>query len=238
MWLEHHKTLFENIVIIDYNSTDNSINICKSICPNATIINSRNKNFKASDVDQEVMDIENGIEGFKIALNITEFLVSKTPLEEFFKDYENKNICVRIEAYSPYSNKIQDINNYKQMFSYLLNDDVVFHKDRGYRQLHNYNNGAYNIGRHHSNHQMYMLNDDININIIWFGYFPMNEMILKRKLQIQNNIPLEDKLANYGGHHIIDRKKILETLNDKINTGEKLSKLNPYLYEFIKNNFK
>jgi len=85
IWLKHHKTLFENIVIIDYNSTDNSINICKSICPNATIINSRNKKFKIFDVDQEVMDIENGIEGFKIVLNTTEFLVSKNPLQEIFK---------------------------------------------------------------------------------------------------------------------------------------------------------
>jgi len=37
---------------------------------------------------------------------------------------------------------------------------------------------------------------------------------------------------------ILQIKKILEILNDKINTGEKLSKLNPYLYELIKNNFK
>jgi len=134
-------------------------------------------------------------------------LLVKTHYKKFL-NFEHINICFRIQAYSPYSKKIQDINNYKNLFSYLLNDDVVFHKDRGYRHLHNYNNGAYNLGRHHSHHQMYILNDNININIIWFGYFPMNEIILKRKLQIQDNMVLEDKLANYGGHHFTDKKNI------------------------------
>jgi len=230
MWLEYHKTLFENIIIIDYNSTDNSINICKSICPNATIINSRNKNFKASDVDQEVMDIENGIEGFKIALNITEFLISKTPLEEFFKDYENKNICVRIEAYSPYSNKIQDINNYKQMFSYLLNDDVVFHKDRGYRYIHNYNNG-----RHHSNHQNNILSD--NLNIICFEYFPRKLQILNtgEKLSILNK-DLYEFIKNkfkynilvIGGYGYIGTQ-LVDKLKDKYNFNITILDTNYYI---------
>ena len=32
-WLNHHKNMFDEIIIIDYNSTDKSIEICKSICP-------------------------------------------------------------------------------------------------------------------------------------------------------------------------------------------------------------
>ena len=45
-WLNHHKKLFDDIIIIDYNSTDNSIKICKNICPNAKIINSKNKYYE------------------------------------------------------------------------------------------------------------------------------------------------------------------------------------------------
>ena len=44
-WLHHHKDMFDEIVIIDYNSTDNSIEICKNIYPRCQIINTQNKFF-------------------------------------------------------------------------------------------------------------------------------------------------------------------------------------------------
>lgn len=37
-WLNHHKNMFDHGVIIDYGSTDNSINIIKEICPTWSII--------------------------------------------------------------------------------------------------------------------------------------------------------------------------------------------------------
>jgi nucleoside-diphosphate-sugar epimerase/2-polyprenyl-3-methyl-5-hydroxy-6-metoxy-1,4-benzoquinol methylase len=238
MWLEYHKTIFENIIIIDYNSTDNSINICKSICPNATIINSRNSEFDAQFVDQEVMDIENGIEGFKIVLNTTEFLVCNKPLHEIFKDYENTNVCIRIQSYSPYSNKIEDINNYKKLFFNLTNKDVVFDYYRaGYRYIHNYNNGSYSLGRHDTSHHN-IISSDNSLNIIWFGFYPMNEMILKRKLQIQERIPLNNKERGWGYQHYTNREALLQLWKDKSNTGQHLSVLNKDLYELIKNKFK
>ena len=65
-WLNHHKNIFDKIIIINYHSTDNSINICKEIIPNCEIITTRNNCFEAQLVDNEVMDIENKYEGFKI----------------------------------------------------------------------------------------------------------------------------------------------------------------------------
>ena len=75
-WLNHHKNIFSHGILVDYNSTDNSVKIIKSIVPHWKIISSRNEYFDAIDCDQEVMDIEKSIQGWKIALNITEFLMT------------------------------------------------------------------------------------------------------------------------------------------------------------------
>ena len=37
-WLEHHKKYFDHGVMIDYNSTDSSVEIIKKICPTWTIV--------------------------------------------------------------------------------------------------------------------------------------------------------------------------------------------------------
>ncbi len=70
-WLNHHKDMFDEIIVVDYNSTDKSIEICKNICPNCKIIKTRNSHFDAVQIDLEFMDIENDIEGIKIVLNTT-----------------------------------------------------------------------------------------------------------------------------------------------------------------------
>jgi hypothetical protein len=52
-WLYHHKDMFDDIIIVDYNSTDKSLDICKLICPRCKIIKTRNKFFDAEDIDKE-----------------------------------------------------------------------------------------------------------------------------------------------------------------------------------------
>lgn len=32
-WLNHHKNIFDNGILINYGSTDKSVEIIKSICP-------------------------------------------------------------------------------------------------------------------------------------------------------------------------------------------------------------
>ena len=55
-WLHHHKDMFDNIVIIDFRSTDKSMEICKRIVPNCKIITTKNKYFDAENIDKEFMD--------------------------------------------------------------------------------------------------------------------------------------------------------------------------------------
>ena len=104
-WLEYHKNIFEHGIIIDYYSTDRSIEIIRKYCPTWEIITTRNinkdgsPNFKAEDVDLEVMDIESRISGFRICLNTTEFLFLTKPKEEIKYNYLKL------------TNKIYGINN-------------------------------------------------------------------------------------------------------------------------------
>jgi UDP-glucose 4-epimerase len=231
-WLQHHKNMFDDIIIIDYNSTDNSMNICKSICPNCKIVKTRNQYFDAEDIDKEFMDMENNIEGIKIVLNTTEFLVCETSIKDLFND---TNVSYEIIQYSPYSKFIYNINNYFELFNYLLNDDIKYHADKFIRIIHNYQNGNYTVGRHSSLHPC--LKTD-KAHIICFGYYPFNEKLLKRKLQIAQNISPRDIKSGNGFHHLFDKNKMIEINNYKANTGETLINLNPNLYNILSKKYK
>ena len=234
MWLNHHKDMFDDIVIIDYNSTDNSIEICKKICPKCKIITTRNKYFDAQDIDNEFMDIENNIEGIKIVLNTTEFLFCKTSINDIFVD-RSQPLSFYIKTISPYSKKNYDINNNYELFNNLLNEDIVFHDDRGVRYLHNYKNGNYDIGRHGSYNISNLTNEAY---IIWFGYYPMNDKLLKRKLQIQQNISQRDKDNKYGFQHLMSKEEMLEMNNNKSNSGVSLKNINSELYNLLNMKYK
>ena len=74
-FLNHHKQIFDHGVMIDYHSTDRSVEIIRELCPTWDIVTSRNPNFQADTIDTEVNDIEAGIDGWKICLNVTEQLI-------------------------------------------------------------------------------------------------------------------------------------------------------------------
>ena len=109
-WLHHHKDMFDEIIVIDYNSTDKSMEICKKICPECKIIKTRNEYFDAQEIDKEFMDIENTIEGIKIVLNTTEFLFCEKSIKDLFISH-TEPISYLITAVSPYSRNSYDINN-------------------------------------------------------------------------------------------------------------------------------
>jgi UDP-glucose 4-epimerase len=226
-WLNHHKNMFDEIIVIDYNSTDNSMDICKSICPDCKIIKTRNKYFGAVDIDTEFMDIENSIEGIKIVLNTTEFLFCEKPIRDLFN---TEQVSYAVNAVSPYSKLSYTINNNYELFNNLFNDDVVYHHDRGTRQLHNFSNGNYTVGRHTTNNICVPTSD---VHIIWMGYYPMNNNLMKRKLQIQENIPQGDKDIGFGYHHLFSKDEVLNINNEKSNSGSSFENSNLPLYNLL-----
>jgi len=228
-WLNHHKDMFDEIIIIDYNSTDNSIKICKSICPKCKIIKTRNQYFSAVEIDSEFMDIENTLEGIKIVLNTTEFLFCEKSIKDIFMN-NTQPVSYLINAVSPYSINSYNINNNYELFTNLFNDDIVFHADRFTRQLHNFSNGNYSVGRHSTHNPSIPTN---KAHTIWLGYYPMNENLMKRKLQIQQNIPQSDTQRGYSFHHLFSKDKLLNIMNEKANTGLSLQNINLRLYNLL-----
>ena len=228
-WLNHHKNMFDEIIVIDYNSTDKSIEICKSICPECKIITTRNKSFGAEETDKEIMDTEDTIEGIKIVLNTTEFLFCENSIKELFI-HNTQPVSYAVTAISPYSKYSYNINNNYELFTNLFNEDVVYHHDRGTRQLHNFRNGNYTIGRHSTNNNSVPTS---KAHIIWMGYYPMNDNLLKRKLQIQQNIPQKNKDCGFGFHHLFSKDTLLNINNEKSTTGVPLKTINLDLYNLL-----
>jgi hypothetical protein len=228
-WLYHHKDIFDDILIIDYRSSDKSVEICKKICPNCKIITSRNELFGAHVVDKEIMDLETNIKGIKIVLNVTEFLFCERPIKEIF--IHDSNMSLYITTISPYSNKFCNINNNYELLTNLMKDDIAYHYDRGERCIHNYSHGNYHTGRHGTNNPTIRTNE---MHIIWLGFYPLNEPILKRKLQIQTNIPQYDKNNGSGFQHLFTREKMLTINQEKSTSGSKLINSNLALYNLLK----
>jgi hypothetical protein len=246
-WLNHHKNIFDKIIIINYHSTDNSINICKEIIPNCEIITTRNNCFEAQLVDNEVMDIENKYEGFKICLNITEFLVTYGKnIKEILNQYLNEKIMLKIPAYIPISlNKYYPKNN-EELFKNLCNEDVKFANDlttkinieRGCRYLHNHINGNYTVGRHGTLNNEKYFNEFI---ILTLYFYPNNEYFMKRKMQIKSKIPQSDINIQRGIHHFWTEEYINDNMKNYYNDNNQNNKSYPLkildleLYNYILN---
>jgi UDP-glucose 4-epimerase len=233
-WLQHHKDMFDDIIIIDYHSTDKSVEICKQICPNCKIITTHNAYFDAVKIDEEFMELERSIEGIKVVLNTTEFLFIEKPIAEYFTHLSGP-ISYAVNAISPYSKNNYYPSNQYEFMSNLLLDDVVYHYERGTRQIHTYPDGKYSVGRHSTYNPTTKID---NMYIIWFGYYPFNDALLARKLQIQTNIPDSDIKRGFGFHHLFSKEKLLAINQNQSATGKSLKDHNLGLYNLLYSKYK
>jgi hypothetical protein len=237
-WLEYHSKIFDYGIIIDYCSTDSSIEIIKKFCPHWKIVTTKNiinnkPLFEARLVDTEVTEIEKSINGFKIVLNVTEWFLCIRSKEDIIKTLiPNKHYFLNI--YQVMSNKI---NFYPKNIMEFCNNITHFKhcKDRGNRILHNKKGLDYTIGRHSR------IGRDNNIYnhdfiIMWTGFYPSNNAVIKRKLQIQQNIPRSDVVLGRGFQHIVDYNTSVQNFTKELNKSEKLYQDKyDYIYKKILN---
>ena len=229
-WLEHHKNIFDHGIIVDYRSTDRSMEICRAICPTWTIITSKNEKYDAFAIDKEFVELENEIEGIKIVLNTTEFLCSVTPIKSIFQNLPSP-ISLSANQISAYSLRADFYpNSVQELFRSLLRPDVMFAYSRGARHIHNHKNGNYTVGRHLTNHTMHMVND---IFIFWFGRYPFNPSVEKRILQIKQNIPECDIRTNMAVHHLIPQSEIYPDIQARYKYAIPLKVLNFIAYHYL-----
>jgi len=201
-WLEHHKKHFDFGLLINYASTDRSVEIIKDICPDWAIVDSINQMFDAKLCDEEVMTYEQGLKGWKVAINVTEFLVGNFDIMNDVADQEIKIPCVAMIDEDPsqvpvYSKPLIE----QKKFGIDFTRSTIIRPPKIYRRprcIHNKNNVKYNLGRHYTSY------DTDQLKILWYGYSPYTEQLKKRKLQIQYKIPELDKMRGFGGEHLVN----------------------------------
>ena len=102
-WLKHHREIFSDGLMIDYGSDDKSVEIIKSLCPHWKIVKTKNKFFGALELDREIEEYEKEINGYRIVLNVTEFLVGN-----FSKLYTELNQDIYVPMISMMDNEEQE----------------------------------------------------------------------------------------------------------------------------------
>ena len=208
-WLPHHKEIFKHGIMIDYASTDRSVELIKQFCPDWEIVQSDNKEFDAPMVDAEVMVIESRVKGFKIALNVTEFFMPTDKTDVLLDTDKLK--CYAIPMATMVDNQPEFEPN--PLFSLVKQKRFGFWGYSGIkgdeRFLHNHHNGNYHVGRHGLNIADIIKTHDAHI--YWYGFSPYNSQFIKRKMQIRERIPQSNVEKNQGFQH----QWIEEQMNEK-----------------------
>ena len=229
-WLEHNSKIFEDGIIIDYYSTDNSVSIINKICPHWKVVKTRNinnngtPNFEARLIDEEVKEIEKTINGYKICLNTTEMLI----IDDVNTFINSLDACGNVLYFIPVftvGNKLQDFYP-KNLFDFFKNMthicDVNVTTCNRHRFLHlspRLKSLNYHTGRHHySNDESLCEHQPHRVHILHLRYYPSNEKMINRRLQVQKNIPQRDKEGRAGWQHIISYEELIHDNNHVINS--------------------
>lgn len=221
-WIRTHSPLCHKAILIDYGTTDKTIEIIKEEAPSSwEIVKSTNHYFDAELCDKEVQYYESFHKNdYNLALTCTEFLMSVNPKKTLMNINSNKFILpIRIlymNGEDPCDNpSVPPIDNYtsyiKQRYRFFYDLDKLkcryMHKG-----LTNY---KYEIGRHkfrEYDNDTEFLNISNEIYICKFAYTIFPEC-LERKLQFKNDIPQSDIDKGFGSQHVESLEKTLEIIN-------------------------
>jgi hypothetical protein len=217
-WLDHHRQLFDHGVLIDYGSTDSSVAICRELVPDWEIVRSRNATFRAVECDLEVMDIERGLSGWKIALNTTEFFCCRD-MSSFLSSLmanHAKGAFVRgaVMADRPEHvdvPAIPGVSLVSQRHEGYFEDEYSSKARRLERSrlIHRRRHGAYTAGRH-SSFRRGNSSSPPGALILWFGFSPWTPEMRARKLQIQSRVPATDRAVGLGSQHVVTEELLKE----------------------------
>ena len=219
-WLKHHREIFDQGLIINYGSNDNSIEIIKELCPSWKIVDTKNEFFGAQEIDREIEEYEKDMDGYRIVLNVTEFLVGNiSKLEEKSEDIYIPMASMVDTEEQEHSYPLPEQPLTKQrLFGIKPNTDCP-HKS-GCRLLHQKKDIRYPIGRHY-----WKKSNDEDFYILRYKHAPWNKLFIERKMQIGQKQPESDLSRGWGLHHQYGEQQLKAELLDFRKYSEDLSPL-------------
>ncbi|MFZ9611011.1 MAG: glycosyltransferase family 2 protein [Methylococcales bacterium] len=194
-WLNYHKKHFDHGILINYNSTDRSVEICKELAPEWQVVNSRNADFGVESLDKELTDIESGIDGWRMSLSVSEFLVGNY---NNLDDIPSKQLIVPTITFMDF-NPTGSLDKSKELWE-QLHEGVTPSRDLNFRRARSCHNYAvkYPFGGRHYDTGTANVND---LAVFHFGNCISSPEMLARRLQIQHRIPQHDKERKWGHNH-------------------------------------
>lgn len=204
-WLEHHKKYFDEGILINYGSTDRSVDIIKKICPNWYVFPSKFPKFDCHWLEYEMMWYERQVKGWRIALPTSEFVVGDIfGLTPYISERLQWIIpTIVFSAYDPKGSLDQSKPLWNQITTGRHYKDLASKNAWQCRSLHNYNDIFYNAGRHFSNE------NTERVMIFKYSNVLIGDAMIKRKLQIQEKVSDNDKRAAVT-HTSVESDKLTE----------------------------
>lgn len=197
-WLEHHKKIFDHGILINYHSTDRSVEIIKEICPTWEVRDTVFPDYNIIGVDEEIMDIEETIAGAKIVLTMGEFFMDNG-IDDLLHP---QRLIVMIPEV------IMVDNEPDKPFTDLIKEKNFGYPNGAHRIFHTHENGNYEIGRHRTRHTNADVRVSMDSYIRWYKFSPWNEQFINRKLAFKDRVRPEDLKLGMGGHYLWDRDKM------------------------------
>ncbi|GAB5365050.1 hypothetical protein AAMO2058_001023200 [Amorphochlora amoebiformis] len=216
-FIRHHASMFDRAILIDYRSTDNTLEIIRSQAPSTwTVVKSKSSEFDAAECDIEVQDQEQTrIQDWKIALTTTEFLIFPNFRREVgnFPIPEDGRYATRFPAVVLLGDDKEALSKYRSLPEQrsvwnggikFIQTDVRTNEYR--RIIHTGISGRYySIGRHLLQADPVPAGGDYwegySGLIMKFSWTPWPQVRI-RKSQIGSKIPDSDKQQGRGFQHI------------------------------------
>jgi hypothetical protein len=244
-WLNHHKKYFDHGIIIDYNSSDRSVEIIKEICPTWEVLPSRNERMGALFMDRELEDVERMHSGWKMVLSTTEFLVGDykkldtiaekgqeilVPAFQMMEhpETEGTHPDPNIDLFEQKTFGIHYDDPIKYTEKEITNDrrwDHHIHQwnsgwvTRRQRLLHNHDDFTYPLGRHFADYDK----STKDFIIVYYRFCPWNNEMLNRISNLKNNLDPEDEKKMLGFEHFLDPNEHTQWMKEWQNNARDLS---------------